>query len=33
MKQLWEAIDWVDEKYRYCREVLEGKEIWTQKEN
>lgn len=25
MKQLWEAIDWVDERYRYCREVLEGK--------
>lgn len=25
MKDLWEAIDIIDEKYRYCKEVLEGK--------
>lgn len=25
MKDLWEAIDWVSERYQYCREVLEGK--------
>ena len=25
MKDLWEAIDWVTEKYQYCKDVLEGK--------
>lgn len=25
MKDLWEAIDIVDEQYRYCKDVLEGK--------
>ena len=25
MKDLWEAIDIIAEKYQYCREVLEGK--------
>lgn len=25
MKDLWEAIDWVTERYQYCKDVLEGK--------
>lgn len=25
MKDLWEAIDLIDERYRYCKDVLEGK--------